>query len=206
MHVRYRGAGRWRRSLPIVVAFACALGSAGVVSRPAVELERARARSAALERRARDVDRRRDELECFEAEDGFEQLEDAVARLDALFPHEPSPVEQHAALRLLAQELGIELEALHFSEERDAGIEALDDRILMRGVRVEGRAQAGAVVDFVAALGTLGMPGIVLEAHLERADAASTDFGFLLRLGLLHTTDTVQSIDAGPAEAEDVRR
>jgi len=188
-HVRYRGAGRWRRFVPIVLALSCAGGAAGVVSRPALRLDRVREKSATLERRTRAVDLRRDELERFEAADGFARLEHARARIDVLFPRDPSSIEQHAALRLLARELGIELDTLRFGGDVDAGLESLDDRILRRDVRVGGRSRPGALIDFVAGIRALGTPVVVLEARLAREDATATDFEFLLRLGLLHATD-----------------
>lgn len=188
VHVRYRGPRRWRASLPIAAAVLCAFTAAGVVTGPALELEAARERWAASERRALAATACRAELDRFDTSNGDGRLGAARERVDARFPHDPSPIVQHAVLRLVATEHAVALSALSFGADVDLGLETNDDRIVRRDVDVAGRATAGALVEFVEDLRGLLAPALVLEARLVRDDPGTPEFDFALRLGLLHAT------------------
>ncbi|HMR79707.1 MAG TPA: hypothetical protein PKD61_31585, partial [Polyangiaceae bacterium] len=130
------------------------------------------------------IQRRREaaELERLMDEERPQRLERARELLVAALPGEPSTLELHATLRLLASESGIELENIQFGRLVELNAPFFDARAARLEVRVGGRGTPAELVALIGALDTLDRPIRAFELGLSRADSSGADYA--LRLGV----------------------
>lgn len=175
------GGRRLRRSAALLIpATVLLLGTAGVAARPLYELRSAQSEVdralADLERVELEADRNR----ALRALGGLERVDAALVAVRAWLPAGVTSVELHAALRLVAELHGIELEHLELRAPVDPGLGG-KDVALARPAVLAGRAEPNRFFDALDTFEGLGLPVVVRELSLERVPG---DRRFALRAEL----------------------
>ncbi|MEZ6013661.1 MAG: hypothetical protein R3F49_00985 [Planctomycetota bacterium] len=185
-----RGRRRLRVTAPYLPAVVVPLLLAGVTVPSVTGVGDAREQLDHARERAARAERAREELLRFGDLEAIAEVESAAGALRALIPAPISEVELFNRLRFLGEVLALNLTRAQVGESTDLGLSVRGESVMMREVVMAGTAPLTRIVAILDGLRQQGLPTSVLEAVLTRGAAQSTDFEFVLRLGLFHRVPT----------------
>lgn len=176
-------SGRITRAAGIVVpAVLMILGTTGVVVKPNLGLEAARALHRDARAREIEFEAESQRAQRFERAGGTERLAQAMTEITRRIPEQATPLELHSVIALTARHDRLALTAIEIGEARDADFESIDDRITLTPVEVKGRGTLGDAVSFVADLRGAGCAVAINECTLARILPDDPAFDFKLSL------------------------
>lgn len=190
-------AGRLGRSAWILVpAVVAIVGTSGVVSKPAFQIEHLRSRRAQAEARvvALQAERQRaEELAGFAAGADVAGLH---RRVESLVPDPISSLDTHALVALAARRSGWVLESIEIGDPAPAPYPVLGDRVLATRVDLRGVGSLEAIARTVESLQAAGLAVTVVEATLARSPTPGALFEARVTLSFHHRVPADVAVSA----------
>lgn len=170
---------------------------AGVTTPPALSIREAR--DALNLSRARSVQyaRERNQRKHFDADEVESRARRALAAAREQTPAALDLVVAQGAVRMACERAGLDLESLTVGAERDTGLAATTDRIVVQCFELIGAGSLGALVRLEGELAALGYPACVTEATFDLPDAHGRGAQGRVQLGLFHRAPPLPPVAEG---------